>query len=205
MGGEISKIFDEIDDKIQQRNLEGKLERAFICYSELQDIWHDQQRIVTVLPTMHDAHQLDFIQSKMIIILSILVYIGAHKEFQNLFPAGTANLQEPYLDDSKLPFEMEQLSFIRSESAAAHRRAFDSWQFLFIPVTIKETKSHSTQVVQPKMRLPFLWKEENIGEGGFGEVSLIEIPRDYLIDQARGGNGKVSSRCQRSYSSTNRR
>jgi hypothetical protein len=187
---EVAKIYNQIQEKIQQRRGQhGVSERVFISSSELKEIWYDWMRINTVLPAISRAEQLQYIQKEMIIILSILIYRGAQQEFLHLIDTKGGKPTDSKLNDSSLPLEIDQITFFQSPSASAYRRSFYDDQFIFLPVEIKENEY---QVIPPRRRLPFVWKEENIGEGGFGEVSLIEVPSGYLIDQERGPNGKVS-------------
>jgi hypothetical protein len=185
----VSRIYNEIAKKIQQRiDQSGSTERGFICESELKEIWHDWTKIREVLPTIKNREQLIYIQEKMIVILSVLIFIGAHREFLNLFHKG--KVIDPEWNDSNIPFEKDQITFFRSASAGPLSMRFHHDQFAFKPMEIKENEYQS---VAPQIRLPFVWKEELIGEGGFGEVSLIEVPRGYLIGP-RGPYGKVSLR-----------
>jgi hypothetical protein len=193
----IQTIQKEIDEKFQERGKrDGKPNRAFICFSELQDIWGDQSRISSVIPGLQDGRKVRYIQEKMIIILSILIYIGAVNEFNNLFQSEGNDVERPILTDADLPLNSNQMqSFIRTHGHASYprRSAFFTEQYLFIPEHIPDHRSRSIMEVPQEKRLPFIWKKEIIGEGGFGEVSLIEVPKGYLVDPERNSKSGIVS------------
>ncbi|KAJ9637662.1 hypothetical protein H2199_007152 [Coniosporium tulheliwenetii] len=174
---------DRIVDEMAQARKDDTL-RAFICCADVERIWSESAKIATVMyPKVWDQPRLKRVQSDMILILSILVYIGAQDSFLKLFHPETG---EPLSVDSDLPLEDEQLDFLDSPG---HRQTFDERQFWFIPETVHETFSQKTQVIKDvRRRLPFEYREENVGMGGYGEVSLICIPPGYIKHEERGGS-----------------
>lgn len=177
----MKQILDQINLAMKRPE---KPEKSFICSEDLKRIWADRSAISTLLhPDKLSPDQIDSIQSRMIIILSILISIGAKEfltNFHNIF--FDHQLGVPLWTDDDIPFPMDQLTFFDRGSALS--QLFYTRQFRFKPVVIYITRKQRTQLIENHMeRLPFVYRETDIGEGSYGRVDHVEIPPRYIEDE----------------------
>lgn len=125
---------DRIQDYLARSvvNPGGRLADAYIRSQDIEKAWSGLETIERVLsPTALSPAEIDFIRDKLLIFLSVLVYIDAH-DFLNdfrtnfFFPGGEwrySNASLPLKDEDVPPLG----SFIL-------RKRFLDEQYLFIPV-----------------------------------------------------------------------
>lgn len=185
----MKQILDEINSVLKRPE---KPEKSFICGQDLRSIWATSSaRIVTLLqPDQLSPDQIHVIQLRMIMILSTLVSIGAMDcmaNFRSRF--FDPNSGAPLLTDDDMPFTMEQLTFLDGGSALS--QLFYQRQFQFTPVVIEFTRNQRIQLIENRIaRLPFIYSEQDIGEGSYGKVDRVRIPPGYI----KGESGWVRDR-----------
>jgi hypothetical protein len=189
-------ILDEINSATKRRE---KPEKSFICYEDLKRIWSNQSRISTLLQLDLSQRQIDLIQGHMIRILSTLISVGAIDclaDFRaRLLDPSSGN---PRVTDDHIPFEMNQLVFLNSEPAL--QQHFYEYQFRFKPVEIVVSEGQRTLVIKNHIeRLPFEYREKNIGCGGYGQVDLVGISPRYFKGETGSSWETVSARFNREF------
>jgi hypothetical protein len=189
------QVLDEINAVVKRPE---KPAKSFICGHDLKNIWAGSPaRITTLLqPDQLSPDQINVIQLRMFMILSTLVSIGAMDCLanfcRNFFEPNSAT---PLLTDDDLPFTEDQLTFL--DGGAALSQLFYQRQFQFKPVVIEFTKNQRIQLIENRMaRLPFIYREQDIGEGGYGKVDHVEIPPGYFKEESGWVRDRVSARFQ---------
>ena len=191
----MKQILGEINSVLKRPE---KPEKSFICGQDLRSIWATSSaRIVTLLqPDQLSPDQIHVIQLRMIMILSTLVSIGAMDclaNFRSRF--FDPNSGAPLLTDDDMPFTMEQLTFLDGGSALS--QLFYQRQFQFTPVVIEFTKNQRIQLIENRMaRLPFIYSEQDIGEGSYGKVDRVKIPPGYIKGESGWVRDRVSAHFQ---------
>ena len=159
--------------------------KSFLCEKDLTRIWSNANDIRELLsPSAWTTEELETIQMRFTKVLSVLILFDCTAclvEFRVMF-YDTLNSEHPRTD-AKLPFKLENLSFL--ETSQAH--LFYEKQFVVIPVDIRSTQSKHDDIIEADRRLPFLSQEPGTGWGGYGSVDEVEIAPGYLEDE----RGKV--------------
>ena len=98
-------------------------------------------------------------------ILMILIWLRRVELLRKFVGQGRA-------EDAQLPFEETQLGKILDGDVEAAQKFYDL-QWSAIPALFAQDFTHRTY--HQKTILPFLGKEESLGEGGFGQVSIVTL------------------------------
>jgi hypothetical protein len=187
-----AKIYDEITRVTKRAD---KPQEAYVCLEDLRQIWSDRSRIAALLhpDRLPDTH-LRFIQSHMILILSTFVCIGAaeglahfrERFFNNLNSSGPVE-QQAKLTDGDIPLDDGQLDTVFLDSECALKSLFLEYQFRFKPVIIEVGKVQRKLVIpDPRYRLPFESREEEVGAGSYGKVDCVGISPGHYIKKDVG-------------------
>ncbi|KAF2671067.1 kinase-like protein [Microthyrium microscopicum] len=178
------QIIQEIKAKVKCAD-EDSDPKAYILPVDVKAAW-SQWRIARVLwlDPREDGHYLDIIYERMTTFLTILIRIDADRclqrskpRFVDLFFEGTT----PRIQDGMLPLEPGAINFL---STVRKKEAFVDMQYRFCPWKIQIVSDHDYIVqIDSKYRLPFEKQPQAmpIGEGAFGEVSIVPISPGYLI------------------------
>ena len=176
--GLLREIYNAIK---QQMRRPGDLSRRFICEHDLREIWGNFQ-LQTIFPSRSwDAQTINLIRNKYLKVLSILIYVGTNSlDLRAYFRAHFIN-HPNQRSDQNLPLSLSELSFLQG----AHSDLFYEQQYAFIPVVIEEHESSHVQMVESNRRLPFIEDSNEIGWGGYGRITEVEIAPRQLYNQAK--------------------
>ena len=151
--------------------------RMFICKNRLRGVWDENRRhFDTIFPsTKYSNEESTTIWKHFRRILSILILIGwSADDLRSKFRSDFLRVERRTDDD--LPFtNPDQLSFLANWALM-----FGEKQFLFIPAIIEESDDSYIQVIDRNMRLPFSEKPVHVGDGAYGHVLKVTLPRRYL-------------------------
>jgi len=151
--------------------------KSFICNQDVRLIW--TTRRISVLfnsDRERSARDLKWIEKNIIIILSILIWIGAEQHLEECVHDHFGRNDPP--TDMDLPLLRDrQLQFLHG---TAHKGRFFDAQYLFFPIIIDVPIKQKTQVIPQKYRLPFETIERCVSIGGYGEVDKVTISQSYL-------------------------
>ena len=153
----------------------------FICKPRLGRVWLDNP--VKRIPAFQNYSdcELQTVEREFLCVLSTLIFIGWDLlRFRPVF-------LRTGLDDSKLPFSMQQLEELRLQ-----RHSFFASQSIFIPAVIEQSDKAWKQTIDTNRRLPFTEKPESLGQGGYGEVTKRIIAAGCL-EEKRGNEASISN------------
>lgn len=171
-------IYHDLDRAMKRpEGAEEDEKKSFICNQDVIPIW-TARRINALFNSggERSARELNQIRKEIIVILSIIVWIGAEQYLEDCVDDHFERSDPPR--DSDLPLRNHQIQFLGGSTA--QKGLFLHAQYLFIPIIIDVPIKQKTQVVPRRYRLPFQTIERRLFTGGYGEVDKVTIAQSYL-------------------------
>ncbi|KAL8693316.1 MAG: hypothetical protein Q9218_001835 [Villophora microphyllina] len=163
---------------------------AFICESDLKQIWSEEEDIKNVLDCSDD-HYVKFVKENLLPTLSTLILIDASnlKRTLNLLCPSASHQRTDY----QFPFPKQDLGCLDIQ----HRDHFYEKQYLFCPIVIENRPEAQIFHKDTLYRFPFMETESvTVGSGGYGDVRINKIAPQYYRDTRSTGPNMGNSEAE---------
>jgi len=186
---DIDTIRDDIFEALEA-GMVGKKGEDIILPEVVEKIWtqNHHRKFYIHRPWYQSSWDRNNFMDEMIQIMSILIRIS----FEQWPQFGEKFVNHGDRRDCNLPFALETLqekNFLGKSLGAL----FYEKQFAFCPVLIPEQEDEF--VLDREKRLPWIDEPEQIGEGGYGVVTMRTVAKGFLRFQDRTTNLEVSRCC----------
>lgn len=158
----------------------------FVPYASLEAIWSGPRlrEFVDLIRPGFDHHRVRFVKENLLRTLSILVYIGW--PYWESFAVVFLHHRDSH---GKLDRLDDRIPHYTSEALCAFLGDFHAERFLterctFCPIDLEEGKAI---YFNGDWRLPFVAESEQIGAGGYGQVTKEVIAKRHFIASAAHG------------------
>jgi hypothetical protein len=159
---------------------------AFICDYDIAQVWAEHLKALSRGLDWGSEESLGYVRSKLIKVLSILVFIGwnSWKDFTSLFIRHVDSHGKPDRTDNHLPFTASFLGSLEPN--------FRTAQYIFIPAIIKQDDPARDRVLKfpREYRMPFI-RTESIRQGAHGSVTKECIAPGYFQNMSGDANRTV--------------